>query len=71
MKDLESKEEAVKHLQHIKNTLVNLDEPTTIYKTDYRFEIKYLNNTILLIDTRTLDIKIDDLLGGNDENNNI
>ena len=63
MIDLTSKEEAIKHLQHIKSTFVDLEQPTTIYKSDYRFEVKYLGNTIFLIDTRTLDIKIDDLLG--------
>lgn len=62
MIDLTNKEEAVKHIQHIKNTFVNLEEPTTIYKSDYRLEVQYLGNTIFLIDTRTLDIKIDDLL---------
>jgi len=68
MIDLTSKEEALKHIQHIKNTFGNdLEEPLKIYKSDYRLEMRYLNNLIYLIDTSTLDMKIDDFLKGDEK----
>lgn len=69
MIDFNSKEEALKHIQHIKNTFgVDLDNPTSIYKNDYKLEIYYLNNLIYMIDTAPLDIKLDDFLKEQNEN---
>ena len=63
MIDFGSKEEALKHIQHIKNTYgVDFENPTTIYKTDYKIEVYYLNNLIYMINTKPLDIKLDDFL---------
>ena len=67
MIDLTSKEEAVKHIQHLNTTLVDFEKPLTIYKTDYRIEAKYLGHTIYMIDTRVLDIKLDDILKSGDK----
>ena len=62
MIDLTSKEEAIKHLQHIKNTLVDIEEPLKSYKDDYTFQLTYLGNVIYMINTRPLDIKIDEII---------
>jgi len=62
MIDLTSKEEAVKHLQHIENTIVDIEEPLKGYKDDYTFQLTYLGNVIYMINTRPLDIKINDLI---------
>lgn len=64
MIDLTSKEEAIKHLIHIQNTLVDIEEPLKGYKDDYTFQLTYLGNVIYMINTRPLDIKIEDLLKG-------
>ncbi len=62
MIDLTSKEEAIKHLQHIKNTFVDIEEPLKGYKDDYTFQLTYLGNVIYMINTRPLDIKIDEII---------
>lgn len=64
MKNLTSEEEIIKHIQHITNTQVDIKEPLKIYKTDYKIEIYYLGNLIYLLDTTTLDKKIEDILRG-------
>lgn len=69
MIDLTSKEEAVKHLQHIQNTFVNFDKPLTIYKDEYKLEMRYLGNTIYMLNTKPLDIKIDDFIKKADDKN--
>jgi len=62
MIDLTSKEEAIKHLQHIKNTFVDIEEPLQGYRDDYTFTLSYLGNVIYMINTRPLDIKIDEII---------
>lgn len=62
MIDLTSKEEAIKHLQHIESTLVDIEEPLQGYKDDYTFQLTYLGNVIYMINTRPLDIKIDEII---------
>lgn len=71
MIDLTSKEEAIKHLQHIKNTFVDIEEPLKGYKDDYTFQLTYLGNVIYMINTRPLDIKINDLIRSNYGEENI
>lgn len=62
MIDINSKEEAVKHLSHIKGTYgINLEQPVMAIRSDYAIRLYYLGNEIFYINTRPLDIKIDDL----------
>lgn len=60
-------EEIAKHLHHVKNTMVDLENPIQFYKGKYRFEITYLGNMIYMLDTRVLDIEIDDFIKGNNK----
>lgn len=62
MVDWNNREEVIKHLQHIKTTYIDLDKPTQIIKGDYRLEVYYLGSLIYFIDTKPLDIKLDDFL---------
>jgi hypothetical protein len=63
MIDFNSKEEVIKHIQHIKNTYdFDIDNPTKIYKGEYELKIYYLGNLIYMINTKPLDIKLDDFL---------
>lgn len=71
MIDLTSVEEAIKHIKHIDNTFVDIENPLTIYKTDYRIEAKYLGHTIYLLDTKVLDIKIDELIKENNKTDEV
>ena len=63
MIDFNSKEEAIKHIQHIKNTYdFDLENPIKIQKSDYELKICYLGNLIFMINTKPLDIKLEDYL---------
>ena len=69
MIDLTSAEEALKHLNHLKNTYnFDIEKPMQIYKSDYRIEVTYLGNTIYLIDTHCLDMTINEFFKKGDNN---
>lgn len=58
-----SKEEAIKHLHHAKDTIsVDMDEPLKAYKDDYLFKLTYLGEIIYMINTKPLDKKLEDFI---------
>lgn len=72
MIDLTSSEEAIKHMQHIKATVYcDIDEPLKFYKSDYKLECNYLGNTIYMLNTRALDMTLDQFCKENAEQKDI
>ena len=67
MIDLTSKEEAIKHLSHIKSTINDIENPLHFEKGKYEFKAVYLGNVIYYVNTKPLDMTIDDFFK---ENNN-
>lgn len=65
MIDLTSKEEAIKHLSHIKSTINDIERPLHFEKGKYELKAVYLGNVIYYINTMPLDMTIDDFFKEN------
>ena len=69
MINLTSKEEAIKHLAHVKGTYAaDIENPLHFEKGKYEFKAVYLGNVIYYVNTEPLDMTIDEFFK---ENNNV
>lgn len=60
--DLLSIENTLKNMQNATTTYVDINEPVCIYRDKYKLEAYYLGNLIYMINTKPLNITIDDLI---------